>query len=90
MPSGNLANAASLGANTVKGPSLFSVSTRPAAFTAATRVVNSPAATAVSTISCFSPWCPAKAELKIPSVIHADRNNVLMVFICVSVYLIDD
>ena len=50
MPAGSLANAASVGANTVNGPLPLSVSTRPAAFTAATRVLKLPAATAVSTI----------------------------------------
>ena len=50
VPAGSLANAASVGANTVNGPAPFSVSTSPAAFTAATRVVNPPA-TAVSTMS---------------------------------------
>ena len=39
MPSGSAAKAALVGANTVKGPSPFSVSTSPAAFTAATSVV---------------------------------------------------
>ena len=35
VPSGNFANASSVGANTVKGPSPFSTTTRPAAFNAA-------------------------------------------------------
>jgi hypothetical protein len=35
VPAGNLANAASVGANTVKGPLAFSASTSPAAVTAA-------------------------------------------------------
>ena len=39
MPAGSLANAALVGANTVNGPGPESVSTRPAAFTAATSVV---------------------------------------------------
>ena len=39
MPAGNFANAALVGANTVKGPGPCRVSTRPAAFTAATSVV---------------------------------------------------
>ncbi len=51
VPAGSLAKASSLGAKTVNGPGPFSVSTRPAAVTAATRVLNEPAATAVSTIS---------------------------------------
>src|SRR5262249_11364403 len=39
VPAGSLLNAALVGANTVKGPSPDNVSTRPAAFTAATSVV---------------------------------------------------
>src|SRR5262245_9516257 len=39
VPAGSLANAAFVGANTVKGPGLINVSTRPAALTAATSVV---------------------------------------------------
>ena len=39
VPSGSILNASSVGAKTVKGPALSSVSTSPAAFTAATRVV---------------------------------------------------
>lgn len=50
MPAGSFANAASVGAKTVNGPLPLSVSARPAACTAATRVLKSPAATAVSTI----------------------------------------
>ena len=46
VPAGSLANAASVGANTVNGPLPESVSTRPAAFTAATRVLKLPASTA--------------------------------------------
>src|SRR5271166_2576197 len=52
VPAGNLANASSVGAKTVKGPLPFRVSTRPAACRAAARVLNEPAATAVSTMSC--------------------------------------
>jgi len=51
VPAGNLAKASSVGANTVNGPSPFNVSTKSAAFTAATNVLNDPAATAVSTMS---------------------------------------
>ncbi len=51
MPSGSLAKASSVGANTVKGPSPLSVSTRSAAPKAAARVVKRPSATAVSTMS---------------------------------------
>src|SRR6056297_1360266 len=51
VPSGSAANASSVGAKTVNGPSPFRASTSPAAFTAATRVLKSSAATAVSTTS---------------------------------------
>src|SRR5829696_8436472 len=51
VPAGNAANASSVGANTVNGPSPRSVCSSPAAFTAVTSVVKSPAATAVSTMS---------------------------------------
>jgi len=39
VPAGSFPNAALVGASTVNGPGLFSVSTSPAAFTAATSVV---------------------------------------------------
>ena len=51
MPAGSFSNAASVGANTVNGPVPLSVSTSSAAVRAAARVVKSPAATAVSTMS---------------------------------------
>ena len=51
VPAGSASNAASVGANTVNGPSPLSVSTNPAALTAATSVLNLPAPTAVSTMS---------------------------------------
>lgn len=47
---GSFANASSEGAKTVKGPELDNVSARPAAVTAATKVLKLPAATAVSTM----------------------------------------
>ncbi len=50
VPEGNIPNASFVGAKTVKGPALFSVSTRPAAFTAATNVVWSFEFMAFSTI----------------------------------------
>jgi hypothetical protein len=37
VPSGSLENAASVGANKVKGPVPFKISTKPAALTAATK-----------------------------------------------------
>src|SRR5271165_2272898 len=51
VPGYSCAKASSAGANTVKGPGPFRVSTSPAALTAATSVVKFPAATAVSTMS---------------------------------------
>ena len=51
MPAGSAAKAASVGANTVKGPLPWSVSTRPAALTAVRRVLNEPASVAVWTMS---------------------------------------
>ena len=51
VPAGSLAKASSVGAKTVKGPAPLRVSTKPAAVTAATRVVKEPAETAVSTMS---------------------------------------
>eukprot|EP00900_Chrysochromulina_parva_P018519 jgi/Chrpa1/26669/Chrysochromulina_OHIO_Genome00008204-RA len=53
VPAGSLAKAASVGANTVKGPTLFMVSTRPAAPSAAARVLKAPAPPAVSTMSAI-------------------------------------
>ena len=50
VPSGSFANASSVGAKTVNGPSPCSVSTRPAAPSAATSVSNLPAPTAMSTM----------------------------------------
>src|SRR5579864_2541787 len=51
VPAGSLANASLVGAKTVNGPAPLSVSTRPAAFTAATRVVWSAELTALSIMS---------------------------------------
>src|SRR6185437_10057776 len=50
VPAGSAANASLVGANTVNGPGPSSVSTRPAAFTAATSVVWSLECTAFSTM----------------------------------------
>src|SRR5512139_3636427 len=51
VPAGSLANAASVGAKTVNGPLPWRVSTRPAAFTAATRVLKLSAPEATDTRS---------------------------------------
>ncbi len=60
VPAGNAAKASSVGAKTVYGPGAASVSTSPAAFTAATSVSCIPVPIAVSTmfawlISAFLP-----------------------------------
>src|SRR5579863_1692084 len=54
VPAGSLLKASSVGANTVKGPLPFRVSARPAAWSAAAKVLKVPAATAVSTIVLLS------------------------------------
>ena len=69
VPAGSLANASSVGANTVNGPLPFSVSTRPAACSAAARVLNDPAATAVSTMSAVA----ASALTDVPNEDVASR-----------------
>ncbi len=66
VPAGSLAKASSVGANTVNGPGPFSVSTSPAAFTAATRVLNFPA-TAVSTMSAAEAIVAPKPSAKAPA-----------------------
>jgi hypothetical protein len=53
VPAGSAAKAASVGANTVTGPSPLSVSTKPTALTTATKVLKLPLDTAISTMSGF-------------------------------------
>ncbi len=53
VPAGSFAKASSVGAKTVNGPTPLSVSTNPAALTAATRVLKEPALAAVSTMSAI-------------------------------------
>src|SRR5688572_4441320 len=50
VPAGNFAKAASVGAKTVNGPAPCSVSARPAALTAATRVLKLPFSEATCTM----------------------------------------
>ena len=50
VPSGNLAKASSVGANTVNGPSPANTESSSAACNAATSVVNLPSSTAISTM----------------------------------------
>ena len=54
VPAGSFANASSVGAKTVNGPLPLSVPIRSAAASAFARVLNDPAATAVSTMSLVS------------------------------------
>src|SRR4028118_1335080 len=61
VPAGSLAKAALVGAKTVKGPLPLSVSARPAAWTAATRVEKSGLPTATST-TVRPGWFCAEAE----------------------------
>ena len=61
VPAGSFANGSSVGANTVKGPAPFSVSTRSAAWSAFASVLNDPAATAVSTMSLSAVAAPMLA-----------------------------
>src|ERR1700674_721912 len=54
VPAGRAANASLVGANTVNGPAPDSVSTRPAALTAATRVEKSELPDAICTMFCVA------------------------------------
>ena len=77
VPSGSAAKASSVGANTVNGPSPLSVSTRPAAVAAASRVLNEPAAAAVSTMSLSME--PAKAGVAIIRAAVAAAVNLRII-----------
>jgi hypothetical protein len=82
VPSGSAANASSVGANTVKGPSLLSVSTRPAASAAASKVLNDPAAAAVSTMSSYFAVGPEVAQADSVNIAIAARAALaLKIFI---------
>jgi len=77
VPAGSLAKASSVGAKTVKGPGPFNVSTRSAALRAAARVLNEPAATAVSTMSeepCVLPAVVFVLGLSVDEL-HAARED---------------
>src|SRR3546814_11105536 len=80
VPAGNPLNAALVGANTVKGPLPCHVSTRPAAFTAATRVVWSLEFSAFSTIF-FWGRLAAPTTLTVAAqaepVVRRDRKRVV-------------
>src|SRR6202044_4069909 len=73
VPAGNLANAALVGANTVNGPGPDSVSTRPAAFTAATSVVWSLELTAFCTMF-FDGYIGAPPTVTVFSAICANSG----------------
>jgi hypothetical protein len=74
VPAGNAANAALVGANTVNGPGPLSVSTSPAALTAATSVVWSFELTALSMMS-LSADIGAPPTIGLPA---ADAASVAM------------
>src|SRR5580698_5514166 len=73
VPAGSLAKASLVGAKTVNGPAPFRVSTRPAAFTAATRVVWSAELTALSMMSLvgYIGCPPTMGVLSAAKAIHA-------------------
>ncbi len=84
MPAGSFANAASVGAKTVNGPGPLRVSTRPAALTAVTSVLNWPAPTAVSTMSwaAYAAWpatsaAAAAANLSVRNGFTCDPLSVV-------------
>jgi hypothetical protein len=70
VPLGSLANASSVGANTVKGPLPLSVSTRPGGLQGRGQRVELPAATAVSTMS-LSPIGTNDAFTTPVSLVHS-------------------
>ena len=76
VPFGSLANASSVGANTVNGPFPCSVSISPAALSAAARVLNDPASTAVVTIS-FPEGSFAMRWLWPRTIVVANPNRIL-------------
>ena len=73
MPAGNLAKASLVGAKTVNGPAPFRVSTKPAAFTAATSVVWSAELTALSMMSLvgYMGCPPTTGVLSAAKAVHA-------------------
>src|SRR5581483_2048603 len=84
VPAGSLLKASSVGANTVKGPLPFRVSARPAACSAAAKVLKVPAATAVSTMS----FCAEPATAGIATVRTLRINAKLAAFNLISPYFL--
>jgi hypothetical protein len=97
VPAGSLAKASSVGAKTVNGPAPSSVSTRPAAFTAATRVLWMGELTAFSTMflvgyiaapptvgSAF--WATAETDVRAIAApaIRVSRDFFIGVFLSIS------
>jgi hypothetical protein len=83
---GSLANASSVGANTVNGPAPFSAGTRPAAVSAAARVLNDPAPTAVSTMSAMLidillARTGARVETKAFATTRVDRTRMVCIIL---------
>src|ERR1700729_766562 len=92
VPAGSFAKASSVGAKTVKGPGLLSVSTRPPALTAATRVLWIGELTAFSTmvlvgymsapptVGFFGAWA-LNEVMAIAATARVARNVFFIVFI---------
>src|SRR4051812_6298789 len=85
VPAGSLANASSVGANTVNGPAPFKVPIRSVAFNAAASVLNVPADTAVSTMSFVGAWAADTPMERDRAAIIATR--VLFVLRIIFVFL---
>src|ERR1700733_9137439 len=83
VPMGSFANASLVGANTVNGPGPFSVSTNPAAFTAATSVVWSAELTALSTMSLlgYISMPPTQTVLAAQAVADASARVIAITLI---------
>ena len=92
VPAGSAAKAALVGANTVNGPALLSVSTSPAALTAATSVVWSLELTALSMMSLVAyigapPTVTWAIAVKVEADITKARATVESLMRCMNVFL---
>ncbi|MNN53944.1 hypothetical protein D3C81_1687320 [compost metagenome] len=94
VPAGSLPKAAFVGANTVNGPLPCSVSTRPAAFTAATSVVWSAEFTALATIflAGIIGWPPTMTSaanvgdrVRAEQAMAIEASNFMTISFCVAV-----
>jgi hypothetical protein len=81
VPAGSLAKASSVGAKTVKGPGPESVSTRPAALTAVTKVPKLPTAMAVSTMFFSSEGADDPAKTIVPMATKRTRITYTCIFL---------